>query len=184
MSGMACFQQLSCSVGMSVRAPAIVAAIFPMIVSGQIHSAKPHSIELRLRADQIVNGVPDTISFVFENVGDHEVRIPPLSPCVGQYSETLKLRLVFSPFGPHGSGKGGGCGGGTSHPPTILDQVKSGKGWSRVNHSPLRTKELTCLYSSKAREIMIFRANTTHLTLPNRTSLRLNTRESIFSTNP
>lgn len=126
---MACFQQLSCSVGMSVRAPAIVAAIFPMIVSGQIHSAKPHSIELRLRADQIVNGVPDTISFVFENVGDHEVRIPPLSPCVGQYSGTLKLRLAFSPFGPHGSGKGGGCGGGTSHPPTILDQVKS---WKRL----------------------------------------------------
>ena len=110
-----------------VIAPYIVLAVYAMIASAQIYPAKPHSIELRLKAAQIVNGVPDMISFIFENVGDHEIRVPPLSPCVGQYSGTLTLRIVFSPFGAHGAGMGGGCGGGTSHPPPILDQVKSWK---------------------------------------------------------
>jgi hypothetical protein len=58
-------------------------------------------------------------------MGDHEVSIPPLSPCTGRFTGTLKLRLDFSPAGPRGGGEGGGCGGGGSHPPGILDQVKS-----------------------------------------------------------
>src|SRR5262249_52491364 len=65
-------------------------------------------------------------SFVFENMGDHEVRVPPLSPCIGRFTGTLKLRLDFSSAGPRGSGEEGGvCGGlSGSPPPHILDQVK------------------------------------------------------------
>lgn len=86
-------------------------------------------IELHVKPGDLVNGVPDTFSFVFVNAGDRDVRIPRISPCVGGRSGTVALRLEFSPVGPPGPGKGGGCGGSVDHPPGILEEVKS---WKRL----------------------------------------------------
>jgi hypothetical protein len=104
-----------------------VLLLFSLILPAQTFPAEQSNVELRLRASQIMNGVPDTISFVFVNITDHDVRVPPVSPCIGRYSGTLNLRLEFSPIGPPGTGKSGGCGGGVSHPPGILEQAKSWK---------------------------------------------------------
>lgn len=104
--------------------------LFSLIASAQTSPTKQSNIELRLRTGQLINGVPETISFVFVNIGDQEVRIPPVSPCIGgQYSGTLKSRLELSPVVPQGTGKGGGCGVGASHVLGILEQAKS---WRRL----------------------------------------------------
>ena len=62
-------------------------------VSAHECAKKPSDIELRITPGELVKGVPRTISFVFLNITDHEERIPPVSPCIGQYSGTIKLRL-------------------------------------------------------------------------------------------
>src|SRR6266581_8455784 len=99
------------------------------IVSAQTSARKQSNVELRIRPSQLINGVPDTISFVFVNITDHEVSIPPVSPCIGRYSGIVSLRLEFSPVGPRTAGKGGGCGGAVSHLAGILEEVKS---WKRL----------------------------------------------------
>lgn len=53
-----------------------------LIVSAQTSAGKQSSAELRIRPSHLIKGVPDTISFVFVNIGDHELRIPPVSPCI------------------------------------------------------------------------------------------------------
>ena len=98
-------------------------------VSAHECAKKPSDIELRITPGELVKGVPRTISFVFLNITDHEERIPPVSPCIGQYSGTIKLRLDFSAVTPQTTGKGAGCGAGGSHPPGILEQAKS---WRRL----------------------------------------------------
>jgi hypothetical protein len=98
-----------------------------LIVSANDCAKKPSGVELQLRSGELTKGVPGTFSFVFVNNADHEVRIPPVSRCVGRYSGTVKLRVDFSPITPQTTGKGGGCGGGGSHPPGILEQAKSWK---------------------------------------------------------
>jgi hypothetical protein len=107
----------------------ITVVLSSLILTAQSSRTKPSSVELRLAANEIVNGVPDAFSFVFVNLGDHEIRVPPVSPCVGPYSGTLILRVEFSPIQPQKSGKGGGCGGAGSHMPGILEQAKS---WGRL----------------------------------------------------
>jgi len=100
--------------------------LFSLILQAQSSGIQQSSLELRVTPHQLINGVPDRFSFVFVNVGDHEVRVPPMSPCMGgRYSGTLILDLEFQPSGPPTPGKGGGCGGGISHMPGILEQAKS-----------------------------------------------------------
>jgi len=106
----------------------LVLVLFPCIVSAQTQAAK-QSIELQLKPSGIINGVPERISFVFLNIGDHEVRIPIVSPCRASTTGILILNLNFSPAEPQTPGKGGGCGGGTSHPPGILEESKT---WARL----------------------------------------------------
>ena len=99
-----------------------------LIVSAQTSAGKQSSVELRIRPSHVIKGVPDTISFVFVNIGDHELRIPPVSLCIGgRSSGTLRLRLEISPVPT--TGKGGGCGGEGSHLLGILEQAKS---WKRL----------------------------------------------------
>jgi hypothetical protein len=107
----------------------ILLALYSLVVSAQTGAPKTPVIELSIRPSEVVNGVPDTISFIFVNAGDHEVRIPHVSPCLGRHSGTLALRLEFSPAGPRGAGRGGGCAGLIDHPPGILEEVKS---WKRL----------------------------------------------------
>lgn len=161
-----------------------VLVLFSSVLPAQTHAAKEVTGELRLSPSQIVNGVPDAISFVFVNLGDHEVRVPPVSPCIGIYTGRLKLRLQFSPVTPTGTGKGGGCGSGEPHMP-ILDQVKS---WRRLqpgqSFRPQPTNELSCSCSSKLPETMISGASMSHLRLQRKRWLQSNMQESIFSANP
>ena len=107
-------------------------AALALVLSSLIGSAhdcakKQSDVDLLIRSGELTKGVPGTFSFVFVNNADHEVRIPPVSPCVGRYSGTVKLRVDFSPITPQTTGKGGGCGSGGSHPPGILEQAKSWK---------------------------------------------------------
>lgn len=100
--------------------------VFCVVVPAQTRTA---NVQLQLRASEMVDGVPNSISFVFVNHGRYEVRVPPVSPCIGRYSGMLILRLRFLPAVSGASGGGGGCGGGLDHIPPILDQVKS---WRRL----------------------------------------------------
>lgn len=106
---------------------AVALALSSLIVSAHDCAKKLPDVELQIRSGELIKGVPDTFNFVFVNNADHEVRIPPVSPCVGRYSGTVKLRVVFSPMTPQTTGKGGGCGGGGSHPPGIVEQAGSWK---------------------------------------------------------
>lgn len=108
----------------------ILPLLYSLVLSAQTAEPRAPVVELRIRPSDLVNEVPDTISFVFVNAGDREVRIPPVSPCLGHHSGTLALRLEFSPAGPPGAGKGGGCAGWLDHVPGILEEVKS---WKRLN---------------------------------------------------
>lgn len=102
------------------------------MVPAQVSARKQSNVELRIEPSELINGVPGTISFVFVNIADHEVRIPPVSPCIpaGRYAGAVKLGFGFAPLRPSTTGgKGGGCGGGASHPPDILEQAKS---WRRL----------------------------------------------------
>jgi hypothetical protein len=103
--------------------------LYSLALSAQTAAPGTSVVELRIRTSELVNGVPDTISFDFVNAGNREVRIPPVSPCLGRHSGTLALRLEFSSPGPRGAGKGGGCAGWLDHPPGILEEVKS---WRRL----------------------------------------------------
>jgi len=86
------------------------------------------NIELHLHSGELINGLPETFTFIFENVSDHEVRLPPMTPCFpGRYVGRIKLNLDFSPLHPPIRGGGGGCGGGGSHAPKLLDQAKAWK---------------------------------------------------------
>jgi len=111
-----------------------------LVLSAQTDGPRTSVIELRIGSGKLVNGVPDTISFVFVNTGESEMRIPPVSPCLGRHSGKLALRLEFSPAGPRGPGKGGGCAGWGDHPPGILQEAKS---WKRLKSG----KSLTVSYN-------------------------------------
>jgi hypothetical protein len=110
---------------------ALALVLSSLIVSAHGCAKKLSDVDLLVRSGELTKGVPGTFSFVFVNNADHEVRIPPVSPCVGRYSGTVKLGVDFSPITPQTTGKGGGCGGGASHPPGILEQAKS---WKKLKH--------------------------------------------------
>lgn len=106
-----------------------VLVLSSLMVSAHDCAKKSSDVELRITPGELIQGVPATISFVFVNIANREVRIPPVSPCVGQYSGTIKLGFDFSPVTPQTAGKGAGCGGAGSHPPGILEQAAS---WKRL----------------------------------------------------
>ena len=120
--------------------------LLSLILQAQSSGTPQSNLELHLAAHQLINGVPDTFSFVFVNVSDHEVRVPPMSPCMGD-SGTLILKLEFSPSETAKNGKGGGCGGGASEMPGILEQAKS---WRRLQPGESLTK------SYKRAELFVF----------------------------
>jgi hypothetical protein len=93
----------------------------------QIAGAQSSSVKLQIEADDLVNGVPERITFVFSNFGDFEVKIPLLSPCIGRETGRVVLMLKFTPLDPQGTGVGGGCGGEIDHPPPIFEQARTWK---------------------------------------------------------
>jgi hypothetical protein len=58
-------------------------------------------IELRLRAEKIVAGVPQEFEFQIVNRTDHDVRLPePLTTCDDSHKGKLRLLVSFSPLSP------------------------------------------------------------------------------------
>src|SRR5271157_3503646 len=95
------------------------------MIRAQIPTGKP-DLELRLVPGDLVDGVPETFTFVLVNISGHDIRMPQPSQCTGG-NGTVRLYLDFTPLRPPVTGGGGGCGGGSSHPPEILEQAKSWK---------------------------------------------------------
>jgi hypothetical protein len=125
----------------------VLLALCTLTVSAHDCAKKPPDLELRITPGELIHGVPGSISFVFLNITDHQVKIPPVSPCIGRYSGTIKLRLEFSPATPRTTGKGGGCGGGASDQPGILEQAES---WRKLKPSESFT------VSYKRAELLVF----------------------------
>jgi hypothetical protein len=105
---------------MIIRLPIVALCILGM---GTALGARAQTVRLRIEGSDFRDGVPERISFVFVNLSDRSVRIPPLSPCNNRYSGHLTLMLKFSPVQPQTSGSGGGCGGGLYDGPSILEQA-------------------------------------------------------------
>jgi len=89
--------------------------------------AYAQSVKLRIEGSELQGGLPERISFVFTNSGNRNISIPPLSSCSRSYSGYLTLMLDFSPVRPQTSGRGGRCGGGSAHKPSILEQALAWK---------------------------------------------------------
>ena len=100
----------------------VLILVWPLSLSAQSTGRKkPPNVELHLSAGELVAGVPETFTFTFENVSDHEVRLPAMTPCIpGKYVARIKLNLDFTPLHPPLTGGGGGCGGGVSPQPNLL----------------------------------------------------------------
>ena len=111
---------------MRVQILAFTLAVGPFLAQAQEPASIRPNVELLLKGGKLVNGVPDAFTFVFVNTGDHEVRLPPVSPCIGNDTGWLLLWLEFTPVKPQGGGEGGGCGGSVNHGPKLMEQVK---GW-------------------------------------------------------
>jgi len=98
--------------------------LFSLVLSAQTGAPSNVPIELRLRPGELINGVPDTFSFVLVNAGNHDVRIPNVSRCLSRHSGTVALRLELSPVSPTSTGQGGGCAQSVDPPRMILEDAK------------------------------------------------------------
>jgi hypothetical protein len=76
----------------------------------RVSGAKP-SLELRITAGEMENGLPKRFTFVFVNISDHALRMPSPPQC-GSSAGTVSLRSHFTPLSAQGvhSGGAGGCG--------------------------------------------------------------------------
>ncbi len=95
----------------------ILTAMFawPMFAMAQAKSTQPKpNLELRLQPGQLINGIPESFTFVFVNISSDEIRMPLPSKCIGSDNGTLLLSIEFT--APGTSGFGGGCGGGINGP--------------------------------------------------------------------
>ncbi len=95
------------------------------------------NLELRLESSDLKSGVPESFTFVFVNVGSHDIHVPQVGPCSGDYG-WLRLQLDYKCV-VDGQGFGGGCGGGMGDGPGILGFAKS---WETLRPGEsLRIKE-------------------------------------------
>jgi hypothetical protein len=115
--------------------------LLSLILQGQSSGTQPANLALHLTAYDLVNGIPNTFSFVFVNVSDHEVRVPPMSPCVldGDAGQVILVLLFQRSYGTVTTGQGGGCGGGVggSDMPGILERARS---WTSLGRGESLTK--------------------------------------------
>jgi hypothetical protein len=84
------------------------------------------NLELRLESSGLKGGVPESFTFVFANVGSHDIHVPQVGPCLSKYG-WLRLQLDYKCVVDDLQGYGGGCGGGGGDGPGILYFAKSWK---------------------------------------------------------
>jgi len=109
-----------------------IAALMPplLMLSQDAKSQKIPELKLRLEPGKLVNGVPESFTFVFVNVSKHEVRMPIPSLCsggiYGMVSLFLGLTVKPGPKSVLGYGCGGGVGG-SGQELTMRNQAKNWK---------------------------------------------------------
>ncbi len=84
-------------------------------------------VVLHLRGIEVSGGVPENFVFTFVNVGNRDVRLPPISPCRGRYTGLIRLKLRFSPLHMQSTlPPVVGCLSGSAHE-RLIEQAKSWK---------------------------------------------------------
>lgn len=104
-----------------------IAAMLPgLLMLGQSSgSQKQSNLELQLKSGLLINGVPESFTFVFVNISGHDLRMPKPSNCHIPTTGTVVLKLTVKPAPPHGIGHGcvGDVGFFKGQPP-IRDRVE------------------------------------------------------------
>jgi hypothetical protein len=85
------------------------------------------SLELQLRPDSIVDGVPQGFTFSLLNTSGHDVRVPtPAIECEDSFNGAISIQLNFEPFRDGDELDGpGGCAHDNFATPPILDRAKA-----------------------------------------------------------
>ncbi len=91
--------------------------------------AQGSNLELRLHAEDIQDGIPQTFTFSLVNKSDHDIRVPtPAIECEDPVDDgSLSLKVNFRPSRPGEAGVGYGCANDRTDKRTILDRVKTWK---------------------------------------------------------
>ena len=116
-------------IGMWMLALTVAALTSPLLMFPQQgKSQKIPNLELRLQPGKLVNGVPESFTFVFVNISNHDVRMPQPSLCADGVFGWLYLGLELKPTTTEvgGFGCGGGIGG-SGHVIAMRDQAKNWK---------------------------------------------------------
>jgi hypothetical protein len=109
---------------MRLRAMAAALLLAPLLAPAQSNPPRQSpNLELRLQPGKLVNGIPDTFTFIFTNISHHDVRMPKPSNCVTSDTGIVVLRVKVTPE-PR-SGLRGGCGGWIEGHRPVRDQAKS-----------------------------------------------------------
>lgn len=98
-----------------------------LLCASTTSAGRAQAVKLRIEGSELRGGVPERISFIFVNLSDQSLRMPPVSPCSGHYSGHLTLMLEFSPAEQQTEGRGGGCGSGGFDFPSLVEQARAWK---------------------------------------------------------
>jgi len=91
--------------------------------------AKRDNLELRLEAEDIQDGIPQTFTFLLVNKSNHDIRVPtPAIECEDPVNDgSFWLKVNFRPSRPDENGFGYGCSNDRTDRRPILDRVKTWK---------------------------------------------------------
>ncbi len=83
------------------------------------------NLEFRILPEAVLEGMPQSFSFLLRNKTDHEVRIPvPAFKCGDTFNGSIELNLRFTPKVPgSGSSVGSGCAGDRINWPPITQRI-------------------------------------------------------------
>jgi hypothetical protein len=113
-------------IGMWTLALTVAALTSPLLIFSQNgNSQKMPNLELRLKPGQMVNGIPESFTFAFVNISNHDVRMPQPSRCSSSAMGTIYLVVELRPAPPPGIR--GGCGEGFSGMGPMRDQAENWK---------------------------------------------------------
>lgn len=113
-------------IGIGMLALTVAALTSPLVMFPQNgKSQNLPNLELRLQPGKLVNGIPESFTFVFVNISDHDVRMPQPSRCGTSTNGIVYLGVKLDP--PPPLGMRGGCGEGYSGVGPIRDQARNWK---------------------------------------------------------
>ncbi len=100
----------------------------PHISSSQSRvDRKEIGLTLRIHAEELSAGVPESFSFTLLNEAATDIYVPnPSIACAGRgYEGSVSVILLFKPFNPQDGGLGGGCSEEDTPTSTIEERAKS-----------------------------------------------------------